>query len=175
MIFGKKKSDTNVDHSKRSFLRGKQRAVKSEFRLPWITDEKEFLADCTKCGICIEHCEEKIIVKSEDGFPKIDFSDGECTFCEVCIDKCPQTFFKEDRTENAWPSKFNIKDDCLAKNKVYCQSCKDVCDTRAINFKFIDGSIPQPVVTQDLCNGCGACIKTCPTNSTELILFQENS
>lgn len=162
-----------VDQSKRNFLRGKKPTVVAKFRLPWITNENDFLKDCTQCNDCISSCDENIIVKGEDGFPTIDFNKGECTFCNDCISSCQQSFFKEDKSVAAWPSKFNIKDDCLAKNKVYCQSCKDACEPRAITFSYLNGSIPEPVIVQDLCTGCGACIQPCPTNSTELFLFQE--
>lgn len=164
---------TNVDQSRRNFLRGKKPTIDPAFRLPWITSENAFINDCTKCNDCLSACEENIIVKGADGYPKIDFDQGECTFCQDCISSCNQTFFKEDKTGQAWPSKFNIKDNCLAKNSVYCQSCKDACESRAISFAYVDGAIPQPQVSQDLCTGCGACIKPCPTNSTELLLFKE--
>ncbi len=161
----------NVNTSKRNFLRGRSTVKAKRLRLPWVISEQTFLDDCTKCGDCISRCEENIITTDSDGFPTIDFNLGECTFCEDCIEVCQQTFFKENRNEKAWSTTFNIKENCLAQNKVYCQSCKDVCDSRAINFKFLNGSIPVPTVEPDLCNSCGACIQTCPSDSTELLLL----
>ena len=162
-----------VNQSKRNFLRGRKPLPTPKFRLPWITSEQHFINDCTQCGDCISACPEQIIVKGDDGFPTIDFAKGECTFCEDCISSCKEPLFISERSAKAWPSHFNIKDNCLAKNDVFCQSCRDVCDSRAITFSYANGPIPTPVIEQSNCNSCGACISTCPTDSTELILIQE--
>ncbi|OUS25952.1 ferredoxin-type protein NapF [Thalassotalea sp. 42_200_T64] len=163
----------SVNRSKRNFLRGRKVRQVATFRLPWITSESQFLKDCSQCGDCLSVCEENIIVKGNDGYPQIDFSKGECTFCGKCVDSCSEPLFKTDRTDKAWPSHFNIKDNCLAKSDVYCQSCRDVCDARAITFSYSNGAIAQPQINQQACNSCGACIQTCPTDSTELLLIQE--
>lgn len=160
-----------INASKRNFLRGKNTTKTKKLRLPWVISEQHFVDGCTQCGECINNCEENIIVKSDDGFPAIDFNKGECTFCEACTSVCKEDLFITNKTTKAWPTTFNIKDDCFAKNKIYCQSCKDVCDTRAISFHYLNGSIPEPKVDQDLCNSCGACIQTCPNDSTELLLL----
>ncbi|WP_068545983.1 ferredoxin-type protein NapF [Thalassotalea crassostreae] len=159
-----------IDKSKRNFLRGRKLPKKVEIRLPWIKSEQAFIDGCTQCGDCISDCAQNIIIKADDGFPKVDFSIDECTFCEKCIDSCEQDLFVEAKQHSAWPAHLNIKDDCLAKQQIYCQSCKDVCEPRAIAFKFIDNAIPKPVIDQDACTSCGACISVCPSNSTELVL-----
>lgn len=158
-----------ADPSRRRFFRGRVK-TKQEMRLPWVINEAVFTSGCTQCQDCMNSCESNIIVKDEDGFPKVDFNLGECTFCNKCIDICEQPLFSgvftEQNTlnnkEKAWPVTIEIGDKCLAKNAIYCQSCRDECETSIIKFNYIDSSIPQPSLNDLDCNQCGACIKSCP-------------
>jgi len=167
-----KKVEKLADPSRRRLFRG-QIKTKKLMRLPWVINEAVFTSACTQCQDCIQSCESNIIVKDEDGFPKIDFSLGECTFCNDCIKSCEQPLFSGEFTEEntlnniekAWPVTLEISDKCLAKNNIYCQSCRDECETNVIKFNYIDSSIPQPSLNDLDCNQCGACIKTCPQNA----------
>lgn len=161
-----------ADPSRRRFFRGRVK-TKHELRLPWVINEAVFTSGCTQCQDCISSCESNIIVKDEDGFPKINFSLGECTFCNKCIESCEQPLFSgvftEENTLNnndkAWPVTLEISDKCLAKNNIYCQSCRDECETNVIKFNYLDSSIPQPSLNDLDCNQCGACIKSCPQDA----------
>lgn len=62
-------------------------------RLPWVKSEALFIDKCTKCQQCITVCDTQIITPDANGFPRIDFSDGECTFCNKCIETCEQPMF----------------------------------------------------------------------------------
>lgn len=141
-----------------------------EFRLPWILDEKTFLAGCTQCLECIPACETQILVRDKLGYPKVDFSLGnqECSFCEACIKSCPEPLFKHQKNTAPWPAELTIAADCLAYNEVFCQSCGDVCETRAISFGFNGSAIPKPEVDLEACTQCGACLVTCPQDAIEL-------
>ena len=146
-------------------------------RLPWVINEAVFTSGCTQCQDCIQSCETNIIVKDEDGFPKIDFNQGECTFCNKCIEVCEQPLFSgifthemsEDKSDSeirrAWPVSLEISDKCLAKNNIYCQSCRDECETSVIKFNYLNSSIPQPSINLIDCTQCGACIKSCPQDA----------
>ncbi|KGJ90565.1 ferredoxin-type protein NapF [Colwellia psychrerythraea] len=179
-----------ADPSKRRFFRGSVK-TKQELRLPWVINEAVFTSGCTQCQDCISSCESNIIVKGEDGFPKVDFSLGECTFCNKCIETCQQPLFsgtfpcieshegssteaaakvsiKEntlDKNKKAWPVTLEISDKCLAKNNIYCQSCRDECETSVIKFNYLNSSIPQPSLNDLDCTQCGACIKSCPQDA----------
>lgn len=176
-----------TDPSRRRFFRGRVK-TKQEMRLPWVINEAVFTSGCTQCQDCISNCESNIIVKDEDGFPKIDFNLGECTFCNKCIDVCEQplfsgTFLEVDSIEKitteaknieintlknkqkAWPATLEISDKCLAKNNIYCQSCRDECETSVIKFNYLNSSIPQPSLNVLDCTQCGACIKVCPQDA----------
>jgi ferredoxin-type protein NapF len=163
--------DRVADPSRRRFFRGRVKN-KKEMRLPWVINEAVFTSGCTQCQDCISHCDTNIIVKDEDGFPKVDFNLGECTFCNKCIDVCEQPLFSSRFTEEnsldnnkAWPVTLVISDKCLAKNNIYCQSCRDECETSVIKFSYLNSSIPQPSINEVDCNQCGACIKSCPQDA----------
>lgn len=161
-----------ADPSRRRFFRGRVK-TKQELRLPWVINEAVFTSGCTQCQDCISSCESNIIVKDEDGFPKVDFSLGECTFCNKCIETCEQPLFSGSFTEEniinnsekAWPVTLEISDKCLAKNNIYCQSCRDECETSVIKFNYLDSSIPQPSLNDLDCSQCGACISVCPQSA----------
>ncbi|PKI14163.1 ferredoxin-type protein NapF [Colwellia sp. 12G3] len=176
-----KATERLADPSRRRFFRGRVK-TKQELRLPWVINEAVFTSGCTQCQDCIQSCETNIIVKDEDGFPKIDFNLGECSFCNKCIEVCEQPLFSgtfletksieinttEENTLNnkkAWPVTLEISDKCLAKNNIYCQSCRDECETSVIKFNYLDSSIPQPSLNDLDCNQCGACIRSCPQDA----------
>lgn len=161
------------DPSRRRLFRGQVR-TKNELRLPWAINEAVFTSGCTQCQDCISRCESNIIIKDEDGFPKVDFNLGECTFCNKCIDVCEQPLFSgtfsdntstEHNNDKAWPATLTISDKCLAKNNIYCQSCRDECETNVIKFNYVNTSIPEPSLNDVDCTQCGACIKTCPQDA----------
>ncbi|MBU2869248.1 ferredoxin-type protein NapF [Colwellia sp. E2M01] len=176
------KNERVEDPSRRRFFRG-QVKTKQVLRLPWIINETIFTSGCTQCQDCITSCETNIIVKDEDGFPKVDFNLGECTFCNKCINACEQPLFSgafpndyivnettdEQAIENehtkAWPVTIAISDKCLAKNNIYCQSCRDECETSVIKFNYINSSIPEPSLNDLDCTQCGACISSCPQDA----------
>ncbi|WDD99996.1 ferredoxin-type protein NapF [Thalassomonas actiniarum] len=163
--------------ARRRLFRGKL-SHKPEQRLPWIISEAVFTSGCDQCQDCIKSCETQIIVLDEQGFPKIDFSKGECTFCQQCIQSCEKPLFKpqaqiDSGLETPWPVTLGINNKCLAKNEIYCRSCQDVCETRAITFRYQDTSIAKPELNLDDCTQCGACIATCPQDSLSFTFISE--
>ncbi|MCK6263905.1 ferredoxin-type protein NapF [Vibrio sp. ZSDE26] len=133
-------------------------------RLPWLKSSSNFVNDCTRCGKCIENCENKIIIKGEGGFPTLDFSIDECTFCYQCAEVCPEPLFESQNSE-PWRAEIVINDKCLAFKNIECRSCSEVCESRVIQFKPELGKVAQPKLNLDECNGCGACVSVCPTSS----------
>ena len=184
---------TNINHSRRAFFRRPSTLIAQPAqeeadsansglpqRPPWALQEATFVDQCTRCHECISACEEDIILIGDGGFPEIDFNRGECTFCEACIKTCkPSALFKQtERHVNPetcqQPFYFDIKidDSCLAKQKIHCQSCKDVCDPGAITMPWPTlagyGAIQTPEINIADCTSCGACISTCPSQSISI-------
>ena len=161
--------------SRRRLFRGKLTKQTPPLRLPWIKSERAFSELCNQCGDCVAACESNIIKTDDSGFPFIDFSQDECTFCGKCQEVCQQPLFIDKNTIKAdnikpWPATLEISNKCLAQNNILCQSCQDVCDTRAITFSYKTSSIPEPSVNLADCNQCGACISTCPQQAITLNL-----
>jgi ferredoxin-type protein NapF len=162
-----------ADPARRRLFRGKIHQA-PVLRLPWVIDETVFTQQCTQCQDCINVCETQIIVRDEHGFPKVDFSKGECTFCQKCSQSCKEPLFSLPKNiddpftgeQKPWPIRLDINNKCLAKNNIYCQSCRDVCEPNAIKFSYIvsgkPSSIPQPSIHLADCIQCGACISNCP-------------
>lgn len=144
--------------SRRDFLRARQ--PDPQPRLPWAVEN--WTDHCTRCGDCIKACEEAILVEADGGFPTIDFSLGGCSQCGACVSVCQSGVF--EKTSVLWPQTLRITDQCLPKQGVYCQSCRDGCEPQAISF-LIDRSIPQPIIDPEKCTACGMCISTCPTQA----------
>lgn len=155
-----------MDVSRRRFLRGNVQPHSNDIRLPWIISESVLLDGCTRCGDCISACPQKIVVKGDGGFPKLDFSNRECTFCGQCATACQQPLF--DLGAEPWQYIAAIGEQCLTFNGIVCQNCKDACQPRAIRFRFGKGGMSRPEVDGDACTGCGACIAPCPNDSISL-------
>ena len=157
----------SVDLARRSFLRfakGQKQVDYSSFKLPWLKSVEQFIDQCTQCGACTEQCPENIISQGSGGYPTVDFTRGECTFCQACTQRCPEQLFDTQQAQ-PWQLQPEITAQCFAEQKILCQSCGDVCDSQAIRFQYLNSSIPQPIVDIDACNGCGACVSSCPAKA----------
>ena len=72
------------------------------------------------------------------------------------------------QADRAVPYLAVVGDGCLARNKVDCQSCRDVCPEQVIGFRPRAGGPFLPEVDGDHCSGCGACIDICPVGAIAL-------
>jgi ferredoxin-type protein NapF len=61
-----------------------------------------------------------------------------------------------------------ISDACLARAGVVCHTCGEACPEHAIRFPLRRGGPPLPIVGQDCCTGCGACVVVCPVGAIGL-------
>ncbi len=159
--------------SRRAFLRGNwHNQAPAVIRPPWSTAEKKFTSTCTQCNACITACPQQIIVNTLDNFPHIDFQKGSCTFCGQCVEHCTHDalqFANPDKPANApWPIKMQIGPACLATQNIDCQICKEACEYEAISLSFHRNRVAQPLLDNDTCTGCGACVKRCPIDVISL-------
>ncbi|MDX1656586.1 MAG: ferredoxin-type protein NapF [Candidatus Competibacteraceae bacterium] len=156
-----------IDHGRRALLRGRLREAHAPLRPPWARPERDFAAACSHCGDCIRDCPENILTPDRDGLPRVDFSRGECSFCQACVQVCPEPAF--DPAGRPWEQSARIGNGCLARQGIYCESCRDPCETRAIRFRPARGGIPTPTVAPDDCSGCGACVAVCPAGAIQVL------
>ncbi len=136
-------------------------------RPPWSKSEEQFVDLCNSCRACVDACPEKIISTGAGKFPVVDFTKGGCSFCEKCVESCKYNAF-EVVSKRPWDLTAKIKDNCLSKIGVVCQSCSEVCDHGAIEFSLQMGGIPGIDLNTENCNGCGDCISICPKDAIQI-------
>ncbi|MNB95515.1 ferredoxin-type protein [compost metagenome] len=153
-----------VDHSRRGMLTGRWRQASSGIRPPWSGVEQHFLALCTRCDACIQACESNILERGQGGYPSVNFQKGECSFCAACAQVCPESLFLSRHTR-AWDLMFIVEAHCLANQSVECHRCQDSCEPMAIRFRPTLSGIYQPQLDNQACNGCGACVASCPVSA----------
>lgn len=154
----------SVNYSRRNLFRGSLRD-NLPLRPPWAGTDQAFTSRCTQCNQCIQSCEEKILKNGAGGFPEITFDESGCTECGQCADVCESGAI--DISRPAFISKAEISDQCLAFSQVTCQSCRDVCEPRAIKFEWVNRT-PVPSIDLEACTSCGFCVGVCPNHAIEV-------
>lgn len=160
------------DLHRRAFLRGRSpKFNKAAIHPPWSLPFADFIDACERCDDCAIACPEGIIIKGDGAYPEVDFSRGECTFCGKCAESCEANAFASDDPRNAssaWGLVAKILPNCLSMNQVMCRACGDHCDVGAIRFQLKLGGNAEPLIDDELCTGCGACLYVCPNKSIEI-------
>ena len=144
-------------------------------RPPGGQDEDRVLAACIHCEKCYEICPHHVIAPAhvEDGVagmrtPTMDFSRDWCTFCDeendghpLCVQVCPTRALELGEGARAKDTLIGLaridEQSCLAFRATRCRICVDACPYDALELDEDD----QPLVIEDLCNGCGACQSVC--------------
>jgi ferredoxin-type protein NapF len=154
--------------SRRSLLQGGLESARLELRPPWALPGTAFEALCTRCDACRAACPEKVIAAAAGEFPRLDFSAGRCTFCAACVEACDEGALRrapETAARPAWRTELVIAGNCLDRRGIVCRACADHCDRGAIRFRPLPDGRAEPLVAQQLCSGCGACIAPCPVQA----------
>ena len=124
----------------------------------------QFVRLCHNCDLCLTSCPEGIITADDAGRARVDFSRGACTFCGKCADICP-TGALDSTGAAEWPWQASIGVSCLSLDGVTCRSCEDACEERAIRFRLMPRGRSEPLLDEDRCTGCGACVGVCPVGA----------
>ncbi len=154
--------------SRSDLLRGRLCDAPPELRPPWACAEEAFSARCDRCLHCAEVCPEGIIVAGAGGLPEVDFQRGSCSFCKECVRVCSVGLLA-DRGQAPWVTAAKISFSCLAVQGVLCRLCEERCEPEAIRFRPALGGYALPEVDVAACNGCGACVGTCPVGAVEIL------
>jgi ferredoxin-type protein NapF len=162
----------SVRLSRRVFVTGMGVSGRVPLRPPWSRAEGEFTDACTRCGDCLRACPEGILSTASGGFPEVDFTAGGCTFCGACVDACEPGALV--RSAGPWSLTPRIGEDCLGVAGVECRVCAHWCDAGAIRFPAASRPTP-PIVDQQRCIRCGACVAPCPTGAVTLTAEKDAS
>ena len=143
-------------------------------RLPGSVPESEFVAKCTRCGLCMKACptngvQPAIFEAGIEGIwtpilvPKIGACTQECNACgEVCPTDAIKPFKIKDKTGIFIGTAVVHRDRCIAWNAgKQCIVCDEYCSYKAIVWKVKDGA-KVPFVDEEKCVGCGLCESACP-------------
>ena len=64
-----------------------------------------------------------------------------------------------------WSGETSITASCLNNMGVFCQSCKDACNTAAISFNHLQQGIQLPSIISSRCTHCQDCVECCPVDA----------
>jgi len=130
---------------------------------------------------CVDVCPENIIIKGRGRIPEISFANGECTFCGACVTACPVGLLgslpvEDEPYQPLWNLHLSVSDACISAKGVVCHICPEKCEAQAIRFgrPGVQGIRGKPVIDQDICTGCGACLAPCPVGALTLSSIQQN-
>lgn len=158
---------------------GVGRALAGETELlrpPGAQDEALLHGSCIKCDRCRSVCPEQVIdvAHLEDGLvnartPKMNFHKGFCTFCDgafKCAEVCPTSAISFGFDPRSCKIGIAVLDEsqCLLfrSGSGRCsRECIAACAYDAIH----DDGAGRIVVSEQACNGCGACEHACPSAS----------
>ncbi len=150
-------------------------------RPPGALPEEDFLAACTRCGICVRDCPYDILKLADigdevpTGTPYFTARTGPCEMCEdiPCIPNCPTGALDHSLTDIN-KAKMGVavvvdQETCIAFLGLRCEVCFNVCPVRGkaitIEMKHNKRSGRHamfiPVVHSDDCTGCGLCERAC--------------
>lgn len=136
-----------------------------------------FAGSCTRCYACVQKCPSSVIRVGTPHWhdagalflPHLDMNKGFCSeFCNDCTQACPVGALAplgiDDKRFTQIGTAFLNQTACLAWTEgEHCMVCQEFCPYQAISNSPSPKGIPRPVVHPDLCRGCGACQKECPS------------
>jgi ferredoxin len=143
---------------------------------------ERFLATCTACGLCVARCPSRVLQPSLGQLgarglfvPRLDYGISYCQFdCTVCLDACPSGALGKLSLERKRLTKIGnatlVKERCIVfKNRSKCGACAEHCPTGAVRMAVGETGLPEPVFTESICIGCGACHHACPAKPERAI------
>lgn len=149
-------------------LFGRSAAKSAALLPPWAISISDYSGLCDGCGECVSACPEQILSLNEDHLAIVDFKKSGCILCGDCETACPTGALKKENAP-AWNHKAVINSKCISTQGVVCRLCEEACDAQAIKFKLLLEGRSMPLITSELCNGCGGCLSVCPTDAVSLI------
>lgn len=150
-------------------------------------NHNHFLGACTGCYLCVNACPSNVIKPSvlEYGLrgamlPQLTNEKGYCNLeCTRCSNVCPNGALlpvskEEKKTLQIGIAHF-VREKCVViTDGTDCGACSEHCPTKAVDMTPENGLF-VPVVTENICIGCGACEYACPVTPEKAIFVEGNS
>ncbi|MBF0611623.1 MAG: ferredoxin-type protein NapG [Magnetococcales bacterium] len=150
-------------------------------RPPGALVEKDFLATCSRCGLCVRSCPYDTLVLAKPGeevvagTPYFRARDIPCEMCEdiPCVKACPTGALDHGLTDilkaRMGLAVLTDQETCLAFLGLRCEVCYRVCPVldkaitleRRVNERSGKHTLFLPIVHSQHCTGCGKCEKSC--------------
>ncbi|MBT5490749.1 ferredoxin-type protein NapG [bacterium] len=165
-------------------------------RPPGALPEKDFLATCIKCGMCVEACpyDTLALAKPGDnmpiGTPHFIPREIPCYMCPdiPCVPVCPTGALDQKSVETEGKLDIDksemgvaVIDDksCIAFWGIQCDACYRACPLlgEAITIEYEKNertgkhAFMKPVIEPDICTGCGLCEKACVTDKAAVFVL----
>ncbi|MCP4857355.1 MAG: 4Fe-4S dicluster domain-containing protein [Fuerstiella sp.] len=183
------KGGRRVDIMRRSFIgvalgtligkcgRGLPANSPKRLRPPGAVEEQTFKSLCVRCGSCTRVCPTRILTPDINPpdlpgclAPRLSFDNlrGCVSDCKACSDVCPSgaisNFTIEEKPLQTIGRLVIDHEACLLFQDTECGFCLDLCPYKALRSEFSRETwTASVVVAADQCNGCGLCLKACPT------------
>ncbi|MDV7338290.1 ferredoxin-type protein NapG [Terasakiella sp. A23] len=162
-------------------------------RPPGAISEKDFLAACVRCGLCVRDCPYDTLdladmgSQSVAGTPYFEARKIPCEMCEdiPCVVACPTGALDKSLT-NIDDARMGVAvlvdhENCLNFNGLRCDVCYRVCPIideaitleRSANERTGKHAIFIPTVHADKCTGCGKCEQACVLPDTAIRVLPE--
>lgn len=179
-----------------AFLGWISKQAKSAFALrpPGALPENEFLAACSRCGLCVQDCPYPTLRLGsfgEDvpvGTPYFIARQAPCEMCEdiPCAKACPTGALDKliSRIDDAKMGLAVLVDQetCLNFNGLRCDVCYRVCPSidkaitleRKHNSRTGKHAIFIPTVHSEACTGCGKCERACVLEEAAIRIYPKH-
>lgn len=139
-----------------------------------------FYSRCTACQLCVDNCPNHVLRPSTDFKhllqPEMGYENGFCRpECTVCSELCPSGAIKPVTREQKVATHIGCAtvnlDLCIsAIGQDSCGNCSARCPVGAVRMVSDPESGRKiPVVSEEICIGCGACEFLCPSRPISAI------
>lgn len=157
-------------------------------RPPGALAERDFLAACVRCGLCVEDCPydtlklARVLDPAATGTPYFEARKVPCEMCDdiPCVAACP-TGALDKGLDNIDDARMGLavlidRENCLNLQGLRCDVCYRVCPLidEAITLEMRRNTrtgvhaLFEPVVHSDKCTGCGKCEEGCVLEETAI-------
>ena len=170
-------------------------------RPPGAVSEKDFLAKCTKCGLCVTACPYQALILARPGderpigTPYFAMRENPCRMCRdiPCTIACPTGALDSSlvsATDEQGGMMLNInrariglavidRETCIAYWGIQCDACYRSCPVidKAITVEYTKNertakhALLAPVVHNSHCTGCGICEHACVTKKASIFVL----